>query len=227
MSNLYSLLAKRGRLGDSELRYVDGELSHVNPMEAELIDDYGPEGESFVQKHGSGAINPETGLKEYEPITTALAALGLTYKVGSGLYSFFTGKERNRQVRGAIDDSIDSLKSARGDIRTAGSIELERAFEASGIEEEETFLDFLRESEDINTRQDFLTSTSDLALSGEVIKQAESEKSDLAKDFEIESDLLGLRQEERFANIFEREANALADIDRQIQSLEIKKAQYS
>lgn len=54
-----------GRFGDSELRFVDGELSHVNPVEANAIDMYGSEGEKLVKAVGSGTINPDTGLKEY------------------------------------------------------------------------------------------------------------------------------------------------------------------
>ena len=34
-----------GRGNDTQMRYVDGELSHVNKQEAELIDKYGKKGE--------------------------------------------------------------------------------------------------------------------------------------------------------------------------------------
>ena len=61
----YNDLAKKGRGGDTELRYVDGELSHVNPREALIIDKFGAKGEDIVKKIGSGTINPETGLREY------------------------------------------------------------------------------------------------------------------------------------------------------------------
>ena len=58
-------LANKGRYGDSLMRKVDGELSHVNPMEAKIIDSLGSIGEGVVKEIGSGTINPNTGLKEY------------------------------------------------------------------------------------------------------------------------------------------------------------------
>ena len=58
-------LSSLGRFGDSELRFVDGELSHVNPSEAKSIDMYGSQGENLVKAVGSGTVNPDTGLNEY------------------------------------------------------------------------------------------------------------------------------------------------------------------
>ena len=58
-------LSSLGRFGDSELRFVDGQLSHVNPSEAEAIDMYGSQGEKLVKAVGSGTVNPNTGLNEY------------------------------------------------------------------------------------------------------------------------------------------------------------------
>ena len=39
MNSLYKILSKKGRGGDTELRYVNGELAHVNTSESQLIDD--------------------------------------------------------------------------------------------------------------------------------------------------------------------------------------------
>ena len=58
-------VARKGRRGDSELRRVGGEVSHVNTTEANAIDMLGPMGEAWVQSVGSGTTNPKTGLKEY------------------------------------------------------------------------------------------------------------------------------------------------------------------
>tara|TARA_R110000824_G_scaffold173957_1_gene352072 strand:- start:31 stop:1245 length:1215 start_codon:yes stop_codon:yes gene_type:complete len=58
-------VARKGRKGDSELRRVGGEVSHVNTTEANAIDTLGPMGEAWVQNIGSGTINPKTGLREY------------------------------------------------------------------------------------------------------------------------------------------------------------------
>lgn len=57
--------AQKGRGGDTEIRKVDGQDSHVNAFEAWLIDKYGAKGEEIVKDIGSGTINPETGLPEY------------------------------------------------------------------------------------------------------------------------------------------------------------------
>ena len=59
--------AKQGRLGDSEMRVVKGEPSHVNPIEADIIDRHGKTGEEIVTQIGSGTINPKTGYREYVP----------------------------------------------------------------------------------------------------------------------------------------------------------------
>ena len=63
--NNYRDIASNGRLGATELRNINGELSHVNLLEAYLTDAHGRAGEEVVKNLGSGTINPETGLREY------------------------------------------------------------------------------------------------------------------------------------------------------------------
>ena len=82
MSILNDYIAKQGRGGDTEIRYVDNELSHVNSAEAYLIDNYGELGEATTQTIGSGTINPSTGLPEYSWGSTLG---GLATGVGTGL----------------------------------------------------------------------------------------------------------------------------------------------
>tara|TARA_R100000458_G_scaffold31256_1_gene28653 strand:+ start:264 stop:1112 length:849 start_codon:yes stop_codon:yes gene_type:complete len=65
MVNLLEHLAAKGRFGDSEIRMVNSEMSHVNPIEANIIDQYGSAGEYVTSQIGSGTINPATGLPEY------------------------------------------------------------------------------------------------------------------------------------------------------------------
>tara|TARA_R110002012_G_scaffold27682_1_gene88395 strand:+ start:1519 stop:2367 length:849 start_codon:yes stop_codon:yes gene_type:complete len=65
MVNLLEQLALQGRNGDTEMRPVHGALSHVNPIEANIIDQYGAAGEYVTSQIGSGTINPATGLPEY------------------------------------------------------------------------------------------------------------------------------------------------------------------
>lgn len=64
MHSLLSLV-NEGRHGDNTLRTINGELSHVNSLEAGIIDKYGGAGEQVVSEIGSGTINPDTGLREY------------------------------------------------------------------------------------------------------------------------------------------------------------------
>ena len=63
-------LASKGRKGDTEIRRVNGRLSHVNQTEASAIDNYGKAGEAWTQSVGSGTINPNTGFLEEEVIST-------------------------------------------------------------------------------------------------------------------------------------------------------------
>jgi len=58
-------LAAMGRAGDNMIRPVAGRPSHVNPVEAGMIDRFGKAGQQFAQRTGSGTVNPRTGLPEY------------------------------------------------------------------------------------------------------------------------------------------------------------------
>ena len=61
----YQSTAQKGRMGDTKLRRVGGEVAHVNTTEANAIDWMGPLGEAWVENVGSGSTNPSTGLREY------------------------------------------------------------------------------------------------------------------------------------------------------------------
>jgi len=65
--------ARLGRFGDTKIRKVDGKPSHVNALEAALIDTDRKSGEKFAKDVGSGTINPYTGLKEYSQFSDWLA----------------------------------------------------------------------------------------------------------------------------------------------------------
>jgi len=98
VSDHLSLLSKMGRGGDTKLRNVDGELSHVNADEAAAIDMYGSVGENVVKAVGSGTINPYTGNKEYfiDPLSLGMA--------GVSIYSSMQGVKEGR------DQARDQLK---------------------------------------------------------------------------------------------------------------------
>ena len=124
-NNLYDIVASKGRLGDSELRTVDGVPSHVNEYEAELIDKFGSTGERVVKDIGSGNINPETGLPEYEPISaTTIALVGAAAAVtsmGMNMYSSLAaGGEQRRGWRREINELEAQKSSLLEDIGKAG-----------------------------------------------------------------------------------------------------------
>lgn len=108
-----------GRGNDTQMRYVDGELSHVNKQEAKLIDDYGKKGEELVKEHGSGTINPYTGRKEYFALTWATAsaaaaigtfALGALKEVTGGV----SRENKSKLDQEMADNTIDSIESEGG-----------------------------------------------------------------------------------------------------------------
>ena len=66
-------VARKGRRGDTELRRVGGEVSHVNTTEANAIDMLGPMGEAWVKSVGSGTRNPKTGLPEYSWLSKGIS----------------------------------------------------------------------------------------------------------------------------------------------------------
>jgi len=57
--------ANLGRRGDTKIREVGGRRSHVNALEAYLIDVNGKAGEEYAKRVGAGTINPLTGMPEY------------------------------------------------------------------------------------------------------------------------------------------------------------------
>ena len=66
MVDIYNLLAGKGRGEDEYIRNVFGTPSHVNEVERDAIDTYGLGGEMFAKNVGTGDINPNTGLPEYD-----------------------------------------------------------------------------------------------------------------------------------------------------------------
>ena len=92
--NHLSTTSQMGRFGDDKIRFVDGEISHVNTKEANLIDSLGLTGEMIVKNTGSGTINPNTGMKEYyAPILIAGASLAL-----GAIGSYSSGRSSSQQA---------------------------------------------------------------------------------------------------------------------------------
>ena len=173
MSSIYDTLSKKGRYGDKELRYVDGELAHVNKLEADLLDNYGLAGEEIVKEMGANTINPETGIKEYfDPISATIVAGGVA-SVGNLLFNISESR-RGKRERERINENlvrqlrgqVQNLSGARALIDEQGELLLERALEQSTLDQEDLFTDFLTESEKITTESEFILGQTNMATSG-------------------------------------------------------------
>jgi hypothetical protein len=105
--------AALGQGGDDRYRLVDGEMSHVNPVEASMIDAFGKKGEESVKERGSGTINPYTGNREYvDPFTLGMAAVSL--------YGMYASTKQQREGSGVqldlIDQSLSQLDKSAGQL---------------------------------------------------------------------------------------------------------------
>ena len=154
-----------GRGNDTQMRYVDGELSHVNKQEAELIDKYGKKGEQIVKEHGSGTINPYTGRREYflDPVSlSAYAAIGTLVSGG-------VAKEKKAKLdQEMADNTIDSIEAEGGALDL-----LEEDYQARQDIQTSKFLDSRDDLafnvgtklEDLSGKFDIRRSQADLAFS--------------------------------------------------------------
>tara|TARA_Y100001938_G_scaffold139528_1_gene206503 strand:+ start:665 stop:1585 length:921 start_codon:yes stop_codon:yes gene_type:complete len=101
-----------GRFGDTFVRPVDGEMSHVNATEAQMIDNLGPLGQFMTKQMGAGTRNPQTGAKEYFPWMLAAQA------VGTGLKAYGAYKNaqniKNQDTMGNYKDSIAHTQKLQG-----------------------------------------------------------------------------------------------------------------
>jgi hypothetical protein len=72
-----TLVANAGRFGDTFVRNVHGAPSHVNNIEAKVIDNLGLLGQTMVKNTrppGTETVNPVTGMNEYFPWGALLSA---------------------------------------------------------------------------------------------------------------------------------------------------------
>tara|TARA_A100001201_G_C4078965_1_gene198301 strand:+ start:482 stop:1165 length:684 start_codon:yes stop_codon:yes gene_type:complete len=227
MTDLYNHLKRKGRYGDTELRYVDGELAHVNKEEANILDNYGLEGEKVVKEYGSGTINPETGLKEYVDPATAFAIGKGIFDAGASVYSFFKGRDVNRRTKSVLDSQTQVLRSSLADIGEAEGIELELALEGSDIKKEDEFLDFLNDSENLSRKSEFILGTQDLAQAGPAMELINKERESASRELDLSLRNEDLRLEKEFANISGSAESARQGILAQIVGLQAQSARYS
>jgi len=111
-NNHLSKLAAKGRYGDTEIaRTSEGELWHVNPEEKSLMNMYGMEGERMVDAIGSGTINPQTGLKEQNPMLI-IAGIGAAIGAAGGYKSGRASELQSEAERDQADIGLKSIEEA-------------------------------------------------------------------------------------------------------------------
>jgi hypothetical protein len=114
-----------GRGGDDRFRLVDGEMSHVNPFEASMIDAFGEKGEEAVKERGSGGINPYTGKREYQFDPLTLGMLGLS--LYQGWKSTDMQRESSGIQQGLVDKQLKELDKTEQSAMTARSSQIDLA----------------------------------------------------------------------------------------------------
>jgi len=110
-------IKNKGRRGDTEIRQVHGEISHVNAFEAYLIDKYGTLGEDITAIVGSGTINPRTGLREHS----------LLYSEDTGWFweddDYLTETGQMKKEAGeAVTIGVEGIKGQMGQMMGLGGI---------------------------------------------------------------------------------------------------------
>jgi len=112
-NNHLSSLAQKGRNGDDRiLQFSDGRIEHGTREEEKLMGD--SLGESLVDAIGSKTINPETGLKENEPITIAIMALSALLGAGQAYSSGAIAEDAaGLQAEAARKGKLDVGKSKK------------------------------------------------------------------------------------------------------------------
>jgi len=152
-------IAEQGNNGDTTLRKVDGQISHVNEIEANIIDKYGKSGEDLVKSIGSGTVNSETGLKEYSWLT------GWLSKVTRGKWATKGFKERQKSYKepGRITkEGLEALlETSKRDLGAEGSIAQGRSQQLESIQTE-----ISSQSEQLADQTEQLISSGGFATSG-------------------------------------------------------------
>ena len=170
IANNHLSLSSMGRGGDDRYRLVDGEMSHVNPVEASMIDAFGKKGEEAVKERGSGTINPYTGNREYvDPFTLGMAAVSL--------YGMYASTKQQREGAGVqldlIDQSLSQLNKSAGQLDETKearekAAEAEFQFDFRGLQDQTG-----QSEQQLKESYDEMVSKSGLATSG----TAETKKS--------------------------------------------------
>jgi len=167
-NNHLSKAAQFGRFGDDSMRFVDGEMSHVNSGEAKLIDVLGQRGEDMVQESGSGTTNPITGMKEYfDPFTIATGVLA----VGSAISSSRIQKNQWESGKEAAEQGLKDIRTSENQLDKLRTSRMQIA----GLEHGKQLKDLSTETgismDELNKSTNQAISKSNLAFSGDVVDQ--------------------------------------------------------
>jgi len=123
---MYKNLAKHGRFGDTEMvKTSSGSLWHVNQLEKKLIEEYGEEGEQFLDYISPSTINPKTGKEEKWLAAAATFGVGLFQQYGATKAT----RQQGRDQMGFYDESLSALEKAGGTLQSALSPSLTVATE--------------------------------------------------------------------------------------------------
>jgi hypothetical protein len=123
----FAQMGKEGRGGDDRMLFFsDGRIEHGNREEEQLMGS--ALGEKIVDSIGSKTINPKTGLRENEPITTGLLVAGTLF---SALGSALGGGARNRAAKAKIASANQIIADA--DKAADNALELKGAEEKSAV----------------------------------------------------------------------------------------------
>lgn len=167
-NNHLSKAAQFGRFGDDSMRFVDGEMSHVNSGEAKLIDVLGQRGEDMVQESGSGTTNPITGMKEYfDPFTIATGVLA----IGSAISSSRIQKNQWESGKEAAEQGLKDIRTSENQLDKLRTSRMQIA----GLEHGKQLKDLSTETgismDELNKSTNQAISKSNLAFSGDVVDQ--------------------------------------------------------
>ena len=210
LNNLYKSKASLGRFGDTELRVVDNELSHVNAVEADIIDNYGNEGEQFVKNAGSGTINPKTGLREYPfPWAAYAAAAGVATAVVGLLSESSAGATKEDQA-----DLTMSNSKTKNTLLNASLFDLDNV-QKSG--KETISAGYVSSVDNLSSK----FSNQSLNLKNKYTSQVGKSnlvRSSVDKSYEQSTDMLTEAFEQKRSSLFDSYTKQISDFDLNIQS---------
>ena len=230
MKKYEQLQASKGRYGDTEIRKIDNQPSHVNVYEAWLVDNYGKEGQNLVKEMGSGTINPETGLKEYAwwMIPAAIAAYGAyneyqdtgTVTLG-GLWDYSLG---NQGLGGYLFGDDGSFESQARQITQEGYAGItagaEHAFGTGGTFDTRKELETdsaMMDSYNLNQGIDTMESKSNMVMGGNqfatnmVRKQNINKQTQVQNQFNIDKQNMALDFRDKVNNLLMGYAQATGE----------------